>query len=95
MDEIRGTDALLAMVAGNAEIEGFEVTWEPQEAFVGASGDVGYTRGVNAFTFPDGEGGLVTTRGRYLTIWRKEAGGEWRCFVEMTNEGAVDQSSGS
>ena len=84
--EIVGTDALLDMATANAEIEGFSVTWEPLEAFVAESGDMGYTRGENALTFPGPDGDLVTTQGRYVTLWRKEADGAWRCFLELLND---------
>jgi ketosteroid isomerase-like protein len=86
LPELVGTDALLEMVAANAEIEGFSVTWEPLEAFVAESGDIGYTRGENALTFPGPDGDLVTTPGRYVTMWRKEADGMWRCFLELMND---------
>ena len=87
-DEIHGSEALLEMVTANSAIPGFEVSWVPDEAVVFGSGRFGYTRGTNSFTFPGPDGNLITTHGRYLTIWEKEGAGRWRCMVEMTNEGA-------
>jgi ketosteroid isomerase-like protein len=29
----------------------------------------------------------VTMEGRYITVWRKEPDGRWRCSVDISNEG--------
>jgi hypothetical protein len=54
-------------------------------ALVARSGDLAYTYGNNEFTAPDASGQLVTTRGRYLTVWRKEADGRWRCVEDYSS----------
>jgi ketosteroid isomerase-like protein len=82
---ISGKSAIREMVAGTMKIPGFHVTWTPDSAVVSRSGDLGYTYGTNAFTVPDSTGKLVTTPGRYLTVWRKEADGRWRCVYDISN----------
>ena len=75
------------MVKGSLAIPGFKITWTPDSAVVSSSGDLGYTWGTNHLTAPDSAGHLVTTDGRYVTIWRKEADGTWRCVWDTFNSG--------
>lgn len=83
---VRGKAAIRAFVGESLKVPGFSVHWTPESAVVSASGDIGYTMGTNRFTFPDGKGAIVTQHGRYVTIWRKEADGTWRCVVDFWNE---------
>jgi ketosteroid isomerase-like protein len=32
------------------------------------------------------EGKLVTVYGKVVTIWRKEAAGDWKCVIDIWNE---------
>lgn len=82
---LSGKPAIRDMVAGTMKIPGFRVTWSPESAVVSSSGDLGYTYGTNEFTAPDSTGKLLTSRGRYLTVWRKDVSGHWRCVQDYSN----------
>jgi len=82
-----GTEALKGMVTSMQKIPGFRITWTPDSAVVAPSGDVGYTYGTNSTTMPDDKGVAHTTVGRYVTWWRRDADGRWRCSVDISNEG--------
>jgi ketosteroid isomerase-like protein len=82
-----GTAAIRQMVAGTRSIPGFRITWSPDSAVVSSAGDFGYTFGTNRITVPDSSGTLHTTEGRYLTVWRREPNGRWRCSFDIFNEG--------
>jgi ketosteroid isomerase-like protein len=82
-----GTNAIRQMVAGLQAIPGFHISWTPDSAVVSPGGDFGYTYGTNRITAPDPTGLLRTTEGRYITVWRKEPKGPWRCTVDISNEG--------
>jgi ketosteroid isomerase-like protein len=82
-----GTDAIRQMIAATRAIPGFHISWTPDSAVVSPSGDFGYTYGTNRITAPDSTGALHTAVGRYITIWRKEPDGRWRCSVDISNEG--------
>ncbi len=84
---IVGRAAAKEMVKGSLAIPGFKITWTPDSAVVSSSGDLGYTWGANHLTAPDSAGHLVTTDGRYVTIWRKDADGAWRCVWDTFNSG--------
>ncbi len=83
-----GTAALRRMVAGTRAVPGFHITWMPDSAVVSRSGDVGYTYGTNRVTAPDARGLSHTVNGRYLTVWRREPKGRWRCAVDISNAGS-------
>lgn len=66
----------------------FTLKWAPEDAAVSKSGDIGYTWGSYELTSAVKEGAPppTVTRGRYLTIWRKEVGGRWRAIVDIGNK---------
>ncbi|MDB4874657.1 MAG: SnoaL-like domain protein [Gemmatimonadetes bacterium] len=82
---LAGRAAAREMVAGMLKVPGFNIVWKPDSAVVSRGGDIGFTYGTNELTVPDSTGKLVTMRGRYLTTWRKDADGRWRCTQEYSN----------
>ena len=60
------------------------LTWHPTSAEVSASGDLGYTVGrwERAHRIKDS---TVTTRGSYVTIWRKQPDGSWKVALDVGN----------
>jgi uncharacterized protein (TIGR02246 family) len=65
---------------------GFSVTWEAAEAIVADSGDLAYTHGRSVYTAPGPDGAIQTTHGKGVSVWRKDAEGNWRCVVDIWNE---------
>ena len=65
--------------------EGTTLTWTPVKAGMAASGDLGYTYGNYVFTGKNKEGKLVTTYGKYTSIWRKQKDGQWKVVVDVGN----------
>lgn len=61
----------------------FSISWEPQQADVGATGELGYTLGryVTRSRNADGRPRVVT--GRYLTVWRRQPDGSWRVVQDI------------
>jgi ketosteroid isomerase-like protein len=84
---VQGKAAIREMVKGSMAIPGFRISWTPDSAVVSASGDLGYTFGSNSVTAPDASGKLSTVVGRYITVWRKDAAGRWRCVMDYTSPG--------
>lgn len=60
----------------------YQLTWTPTAAALGPSGDMGYTWGHFEGHSKDANGNPVTTTGRYMTIWRKGADGEWKVVLD-------------
>jgi ketosteroid isomerase-like protein len=60
----------------------YQLTWTPTDAMMGPSGDMGYTWGHFEGHSKDANGNPVTTTGRYITIWRKQADGQWKVVLD-------------
>lgn len=80
MDRIVGRENQKAMFVEILKLEGVELSWEPIEAFVGPSNDMGYVYGSVRWKMP----GEDEQSGKYISIWVKEEG-KWRNQVEMRN----------
>lgn len=90
---LEGKAAIREMVTNSMAIPGFHVTWTPETAVVSQAGDLAYTFGTNEFTVPDSTGTLTTSTGRYLTVWRKEPDGRWRCVLDYSSPGPAGEPS--
>ena len=83
---LRGKEEISKMLEGNAEVPGFKVDWEPQEAFVSQSGDLAYLIENISFAWNDSLGNQVKTFNKAVTIWKKQADGTWKNVVDTFNE---------
>lgn len=61
----------------------FTLTWEPVQADVGGSGDLGYTVGRWTARFRTDKGAPATSTGRYLTIWKQQADRSWKVVQDI------------
>jgi ketosteroid isomerase-like protein len=59
--------------------------WHADKAGVSQSGDLGYTSGPTSSSFKDSSGKLVTSKGNYLTVWKKQTDGSWKVLFDMFN----------
>ena len=60
----------------------YQLTWTPTAAVMGPSGDMGYTWGHFEGHSKDANGNPVVTKGRYMTIWRKQPNGDWKVVLD-------------
>ncbi|MBZ5727504.1 MAG: DUF4440 domain-containing protein [Acidobacteriia bacterium] len=59
---------------------------QPVQVEVSRSGDLGYVRGTYVLTASDPASKKVATeKGRFVTIFRKEADGSWKAVQEISN----------
>jgi ketosteroid isomerase-like protein len=61
------------------------LTWQPTRADVSRSGDLGYTVGSFERKSSDPQGNPAVRRGKYVTIWKKQADGNWKVVVDIGN----------
>ena len=80
-----GFDSLEAIRKQPSWPEGTTLTWTPIKAEMAASGDLGYTYGNYVFTGKNKEGKLVSSYGKYTSIWRKQKDGQWKVVVDVGN----------
>jgi ketosteroid isomerase-like protein len=83
---VKGHDAIRKMLEGNANIPGFEVSWEPKEAYVSASGDLGYVIAHNYIKMQGPDGNKITIFNKGVEIWKKQEDGSWKNVVDIFNE---------
>jgi ketosteroid isomerase-like protein len=81
-----GKAALRSYVEGALAIPGFHITWSTSEASLSPDGQLAYLLSTNTVTIAGPEGQPVTTRGRAVTVWRRESDGQWRCAVDIWND---------
>ena len=77
---IVGADAIdyLSQVNDTA----FKISWVPTHGEIANSGELGYTYGVYTLATAD-----TTLKGTYVSIWKKQADGEWKFVLDSGNEG--------
>jgi ketosteroid isomerase-like protein len=85
MPPVVGRAALREYVAAALAIPGFRITWTTTEAMLSPDGRQACLLSTNRVTLPDAAGAPVTTEGRAVTVWRREADGEWRCAIDIWN----------
>ena len=61
----------------------YQLTWQPQGAQMGPSGDMGFTWGHYEGHSKDKNGQPVVVEGRYITIWKK-INGEWKVAMDAS-----------
>lgn len=77
----RGADAIFKAQGGDTPETG-KLRWEPDEVFA-STGDMGLTWGHWTFT-PIGAEKAVA-HGKYVTVWRRNAKGEWKGLIDIGN----------
>ena len=82
-----GKAGLRSYVEGALAIPGFHIAWTTSEASLSPDGQLAYLLSTNAVTMPDPDGRPVTSHGRAVTVWRRESDDEWRCTLDIWNDG--------
>lgn len=85
MADLKGRDQLRQMVEGSSGVPGFEIDWEPREARVSASGELGYVVAHKYFKVNDSLGNPVISYFREVTIWEKKPDGSWKNIIDIYN----------
>jgi uncharacterized protein (TIGR02246 family) len=86
-----------AIVEGWSELaakDGPTLDWQPIDASVSASGDLGYTYGTYTLTYPHTAQGKRVEHGKYTTIWRKQKDGKWRFVLDTGNSSPEPEDQG-
>jgi len=78
----RGAAAIYQAMGGAAPAKS-RLEWTPLDAWGAKSGDMGVTTGTWKFTPPAAAAAPVT--GRYVTVWRKNAAGQWKGLIDIGN----------
>lgn len=79
---LRGKELEAAVEAMDYNLE-----WAPEEAWAASSGDFGVSWGYWTLRAIDADGNPVIRHGKYSSVWRRNAEGEWKWLMDMGNDG--------
>jgi ketosteroid isomerase-like protein len=82
---VSGTAAVKEWATKTMTMPGFGVTWAANVTEVAGSGDVGYTSGSYDLHANMPNGSQFTDKGKYLTVWKKDASGAWKVAYDIFN----------
>jgi ketosteroid isomerase-like protein len=77
---VKGIAAVRQFVRRSRQELGLKPRLSPLEVVGSNSGDLGYI--VGTYEWIDRAGRAIRP-GRYVSLWRKNEKGEWRCFLEI------------
>ncbi len=78
-----GKAALRQYVEDSMQIPGFRISWTSTDVTFSPDGNLAYMHSRNAVTMDAPDGTPSTTKGRAVTIWRRELDGECHCAVDI------------
>jgi ketosteroid isomerase-like protein len=78
-----GADAIDYLIQLNDST--YTLEWEPENATVAKSGELGFTYGYYKLTPTNKDTVLL---GTYVSIWKKQSNGSWKFLLDTGNEGA-------
>ena len=82
---IRGRQGAVEAWSGLLADPDSSITWEPTLAVLAESGELGYTVGQYTLTVTSENGERSVEKGKYVTIWRKQADGSWQVVLDGGN----------
>jgi len=80
-----GKDALRKLIGAAFAIPDYTLSWHANKVGVARSGELGYTSGTYDFSMKDASGKTISDKGKYLTVWKKQADGTWKVLSDMFN----------
>ena len=84
---VTGKEAIRELISQNDDSV-IQLTWEPSDAKVSKSGDMGFTYGIFTMKLKDG---TASQQGTYVSVWIKEKDG-WKFALDTGNDGLGDQA---
>jgi len=81
----QGTAPIREAFTKMRSMPGFSLQWKPTGATVSGAGDLGYTTGTYRMTINDPTGTPIPERGKYVAVWKKQPGGQWKVAEDIFN----------
>ncbi len=80
-----GREAISKLFAGFFALPALKISWHPDRVDVARSGEMGYTSGAYEMSFNDPSGKMISDKGKYVTVWKKQADGSWKVMLDIFN----------
>ena len=81
----QGLEAVKSMTAEMFKLPDVKLSWTPTLVEAAKSGDLGFSSGTYEFSFKDPSGKTVSDKGKYVTVWKKQADGSWKVVRDIFN----------
>ncbi|UCF67043.1 MAG: nuclear transport factor 2 family protein [Acidobacteriota bacterium] len=81
--ELRSREGVVAGWRPLIESPDISLTWTPDDAGASSAGDFGYTSGRYELRARDASGAEQLEHGRYVSLWRRDADGQWRAIFDI------------
>ncbi len=91
---VTGHDSIRALMTPLLVDTSYALGWEPMDAQVSAARDLGYTVGRYHSTRRREDGTALVQRGSYVTIWKKQSGGQWRVVLDIGSPDGPPDTTG-
>ena len=81
----KGTAPIREAFTKMRSMPGFSLQWNATAATVSGAGDLGYTTGTYRMSVNDPTGTPMPERGKYVAVWKKQPGGQWKVAEDIFN----------
>jgi uncharacterized protein (TIGR02246 family) len=86
---INGVGAIKTALKPIVKSKGFSLSFESTDVVVAKSGDLAYSQGAYTMTRTSPKAkAVLTEKGKYVTVYRKQATGGWKAIADIFNEDA-------
>ncbi|HZP22290.1 MAG TPA: DUF4440 domain-containing protein [Terriglobales bacterium] len=89
----QGDAAFRNMAAEMFKLPDVKLSWTPTLVEAAKSGDLGFSSGTYEFSFKDPSGKTIDDKGKYVTVWKKQADGSWKVVRDIFNSDLPSQST--
>ena len=64
---------------------GVSISWQVSKVDVAKSGDLAYSTGSYTLAMQDPEGKLISDKGKFMEVWKKQPDGQWKTVADTYN----------
>lgn len=87
-----GTEAIRKGINQLFSAPGLSLSFQTSNVGVASGGDIAYTYGTYTMAMNDPSGKPMTDRGKYVTVYKKQADGTWKAVVDTFNSDLSPQA---
>lgn len=88
---MKGIEAINKAIADDLSDPAFKLTFHNDKTDVASSGDLAYTTGTYTVSYAEPKTKKVQQEsGSYVTVFRKQADGQWKAVADLATPGASD-----
>ena len=78
-------DAIKGMFVTFWGMPAISIHWTATKVEAAKSGELGYSMGSYQLSWNDAKGKPMSDKGKYVTVWRKQADGSWKVVYDIFN----------